>query len=93
MAIQRQIKTAEDLERWLTTEIKTFEGTVAFARRRGLGRVGTYSSGVADAYRVARAILRTTILPDCVQPGDVLTTVIATAETPNPLKDLLIRKL
>lgn len=81
-----RIRTIEDFERFLSREIIAFEKSAKFARRRGLGRLDVHCQGVADAYRVARAVIRTSLLPDQVEPGDVLTTVIVTNPVPARLR-------
>ena len=83
------VKSIEDYEAFLTREIETFTKSASFAMRKGLKNWQIHSQAVADALTIARAILRTSLLPEKAQNGDVLMTYVAT----NPVPSRLSKKI
>jgi len=80
------IKTVRDYESFLSKEIEAFEKSARVAAEKGLLRWAIHSQAVVDTYRVARAVLRTTLAPELTQGGDVLISYIAQRGVPDRLK-------
>jgi len=86
------VKSIEDFERFLSTEIATFTKSADFAKRKGLKYWQIHSQAVADAFTIARAILRTGLIPEKAQSGDVLMTYVATNPVPSRLRTEIVQK-
>lgn len=71
------MKTLNDYDRWLTAEIEAFAKTELYARKHGLLRLQAHSGGCRDTYLLARAVFRTTCLPDSVEAGEVIMSYVA----------------
>lgn len=64
------------LDDFMTEEIKAFELSAKKAKAYNKPKMEIYCMGISEAYTVIRSIMRTSVLPDRVQPGDVLTAYI-----------------
>lgn len=75
----------------LTRELKAFEDSAAFCKQKGLVRFGMYSAGVADAYRMCLALIRTTF--NLAESGDVLLTWIVKGAQTRNMEEIKPRKI
>jgi len=60
-------------DEFLKKERDTFRQSQKFAQKRNMTNYLNYCEGVADAYQMTRVWLHVNLLPDRVEPGDILT--------------------
>ncbi len=71
------MKNLKEFEQWLTDEIEDFDNSAKFAQEKGMVRMHVHCITAADTYKMARAVLRTSFVPDRVEEGDLLMSIIA----------------
>lgn len=71
------MNTIEEFDDYLTSEINEFEKVAKFALEKGLVRYGTYAAGCRDLGVMVRSVLRTTLLQNRLEGGEVIMAFVA----------------